>query len=135
MSVKKLNKEVAKKIKRVLLKVSDETSLEKVIEDLYDLATQDLKTGLLNFTAFSKILDLEAEQAKRGKQKLTLIVLDIDFFKKINDTYGHIKADELLSRLANILKKTVRKGDILARFGGEEFVILLPETSLNKSKN
>ncbi len=71
MSVKKLNKEVAKKIKRVLLKVSDETSLEKVIEDLYDLATQDLKTGLLNFTAFSKILDLEAEQAKRGKQKLT----------------------------------------------------------------
>ena len=77
---------------------------------------------------------MEFEKAKRGKQKLSLFIMDIDFFKKINDTYGHIKGDEILKRLAQIAKKQIRKSDIIARFGGEEFIILLPETPLIKAK-
>jgi diguanylate cyclase (GGDEF)-like protein len=83
---------------------------------------------------FETILDMEIEKAKRGKQKLSLILLDIDYFKKVNDDYGHMKADELLVRLVYVLKKQVRKSDVVARFGGEEFIILLPETSLIKAE-
>ena len=100
---------------------------------LYEVATHDEKTGLYNNKFFETILDMEIEKAKRGKQKLSLIIIDIDFFKKINDTYGHIKADELLKKLADIVKKQIRKSDIAARFGGEEFMILLPETTLEKA--
>jgi len=108
--------------------------MEESISLLYDVATHDEKTGLYNNKFFETLLDMEVEKAKRGQQKLSLFMIDIDFFKKINDTYGHIKADELLERLAEILKKQVRKSDIAARFGGEEFIILLPETNLKKAK-
>jgi len=101
---------------------------------LYEAATKDEKTGLYNNKFFENILDMEIEKAKRGKQKLSLVITDIDFFKKINDTYGHIKADELLEQLAKVILKTIRKSDIAARFGGEEFIVLLPETSLEKAK-
>jgi len=100
---------------------------------LYEVATHDEKTGLYNNKFFETILDLEMEKAKRGQQKLSLMITDIDFFKKINDTYGHMKADDLLRRLAEVIIKQIRKSDIVARFGGEEFIILLPETSLEKA--
>jgi len=101
---------------------------------LYEVATHDEKTGLYNNKFFETILDMEIEKAKRRQEKLSLIITDIDFFKKINDKYGHMKADELLKRLAGVMLKLVRKSDIVARFGGEEFIILLPETSLEKAK-
>ncbi len=109
--------------------------MEESVSLLYDAATHDEKTGLYNNKFFETILDMEIEKAKRGKQELSLFMVDIDFFKKINDTYGHIKADELLEKLAKVLQKQVRKSDIVARFGGEEFFVLLPETSLEKAKN
>ncbi len=108
--------------------------MDESISLLYDAATHDEKTGLYNNKFFETILDMEIEKAKRGKQELSLFMVDIDFFKKINDKYGHIKADELLERLAKILQKQVRKSDVVARFGGEEFLVLLPETSLEKAK-
>ena len=108
--------------------------MEESVSLLYDAATHDEKTGLYNHKFFDTILNMEIEKAKRGQQKLSLFIIDIDFFKKINDTYGHMKADELLERLAKILQKQVRKSDIAARFGGEEFIILLPETNLAKAK-
>jgi diguanylate cyclase (GGDEF)-like protein len=77
---------------------------------------------------------MESEKAKRKQQKLSLVIIDVDHFKKINDTYGHLKADEMLAELGKIIIKTVRKSDIAARFGGEEFFILLPETNLDKAK-
>jgi diguanylate cyclase (GGDEF)-like protein len=101
---------------------------------LYDAATHDEKTGLYNSKFFDSILDMEMEKAGRGYEKLCLFIIDIDFFKKINDTCGHLKADELLKRLADVLKKQLRKSDVVSRFGGEEFFILLPETSLQKTK-
>ena len=109
-------------------------SINESVSMLYEAATHDEKTGLYNNKFFENLLEMEMEKAKRGYQKLSLIMIDIDFFKKINDKYGHIKADELLKRLADIMKKQIRKSDIVARFGGEEFVILLPETSLGKAQ-
>jgi len=116
-----------KKIEDLFGSINDSISL------LYDAATHDEKTGLSNNKFFENILDMEIEKAKRGYGDLSLILIDIDFFKKINDKYGHIQADELLKVLANILKKQIRTSDVAARFGGEEFVILLPETNLKKA--
>jgi diguanylate cyclase (GGDEF)-like protein len=109
-------------------------SMHESISMLYEAATHDEKTGLYNNKFFDTLLDMEIEKAKRGKQELSLIMMDVDFFKKVNDTYGHIKADELLKRLAELTKKHARKSDIVARFGGEEFIILLPETDLEKAQ-
>lgn len=108
--------------------------MEESVSLLYDVATHDEKTGLYNNKFFETILDMEIEKAKRDQQKLSLFIIDIDFFKKINDKYGHMKADELLARLAKVLRKQIRKSDIAARFGGEEFFVLLPETNLEKAK-
>ncbi len=77
---------------------------------------------------------MESEKAQRGRQSLSILIIDIDHFKKINDSYGHMKGDELLIRLAKLVQQQIRKSDIAARFGGEEFIILLPETTIQKSK-
>ncbi|MGD9275671.1 MAG: GGDEF domain-containing protein [Candidatus Pacearchaeota archaeon] len=134
-----MDKELNKKISALDPKFQEKItklfeSMHESISMLYEAATHDEKTGLYNNKFFENILDMEIEKAKRGKQKLSLIMTDIDFFKKVNDTYGHIKADELLARLAKVIKNHSRISDVVARFGGEEFVILLPETSLRKAK-
>ena len=95
---------------------------------------QQQKTKIYNYNFFQTIFKMEFEKAKRGSQELSLFILDIDHFKKINDVYGHIQADKLLEQLAKILTKIIRKSDILARFGGEEFIILFPETNIRKAK-
>ena len=109
-------------------------SMNESISMLYEAATHDEKTGLYNNKFFETIFEMEVEKAKRGQEKLSMIMTDIDFFKKINDTYGHMKADEFLKKLAEVMQKQVRGSDIVARFGGEEFIILLPETNLEKAK-
>ena len=109
-------------------------TMKESISLLYEAAIRDEKTGLYNSKFFETILDMEIEKVKRGQEKLSLFIIDIDFFKKINDKYGHLKADELLIRLAEVLTKQFRKSDIISRFGGEEFFILLPGTDLKKAK-
>jgi diguanylate cyclase (GGDEF)-like protein len=109
-------------------------SIHESVSLLYDAATHDEKTGLYNNKFFETIFEMELDKAIRGQQKLSLVMTDIDFFKKINDTHGHMKADEFLKRLADVMKKQVRGADVVARFGGEEFIILLPETNLEKAK-
>src|SRR3989344_9525496 len=102
--------------------------LEKInmnVNKLFHIATHDQKTGLYNHVFFSDVFALELDKAKRGK-KLSLIVVDIDHFKQVNDTYGHLTADKILKKVARVLEKEVRKYDIVARFGGEEFFIMLP---------
>ena len=76
---------------------------------LYDAAIHDEKTGLYNNKFFETVFEMEAEKAKRGQQKLSMIMTDIDHFKQINDTLGHIKADELLKRLADVIRKIDQK--------------------------
>jgi len=102
--------------------------------ELYEFAVRDEKTGIYNYRFFKNIFEMEFEKAKRGKQKLSLAVIDIDFFKKFNDNYGHLVGDKVLVELAKTLEKELRKYDILARFGGEEFFVLLPETSSVRGK-
>ncbi|MDE1848671.1 MAG: GGDEF domain-containing protein [Nanoarchaeota archaeon] len=109
-------------------------AMHKSINMLYDAAIRDEKTGLYNNKFFETVLDMEMEKAKRGKEKLSLVITDIDHFKKINDTHGHVKADELLAKLAKVISSCARKSDVVARFGGEEFFILLPETTIEKAK-
>ena len=110
--------------------------LEKIhlnLNKLYYIATHDQKTELYNNIFFKDVFALELDKAKRGKA-LSLIIVDIDFFKKINDSYGHIVADKILEKVARVLEKEVRKYDIVARFGGEEFFIMLPSTALERAK-
>jgi diguanylate cyclase (GGDEF)-like protein len=96
---------------------------------LYDVATRDEKTGIYNHRFFKTVAEMEIAKAKRG-DKLSLVIIDIDHFKKFNDTYGHLTGDEILKELANCLQKELRKYDVLARFGGEEFFALLPKTTI-----
>jgi diguanylate cyclase (GGDEF)-like protein len=126
--IKSLDPKTREKIENVFNSLSDSISV------LYDLATHDEKTGLYNNKFFVNVFDMEFEKARRNKEKLSLVLIDIDFFKKINDTYGHIKADEMLERLGRVIKKQIRKSDLAARFGGEEFILLLPETNILKTK-
>ena len=92
------------------------------------LAEKDPLTGLLNRRSFMKILKLEKNRSGRSNKCFTLVMTDIDHFKKINDIYGHDAGDKILTTLSKVFIKSIRKSDILSRWGGEEFLILLPET-------
>lgn len=95
------------------------------------LAITDGMTSLYNYRYFAERLNEEFERAGRYKRELSIIMMDIDFFKKYNDAQGHPKGDELLRNFAGILKKVMRNSDIIARYGGEEFIVILTETSKN----
>jgi diguanylate cyclase (GGDEF)-like protein/PAS domain S-box-containing protein len=103
------------------------TERKKYEDKLKELALHDPLTGLPNRAYFSQCLKTEMEKAKRTNLLLSVFVLDIDHFKEINDTYGHDIGDELLKEFAMRVKKAIRKNDFLARIGGDEFVILIPE--------
>ena len=85
-------------------------------------------TGIANRRMFDSIMEMEWANARRTNQPLSLIMLDIDYFKRVNDKYGHQVGDETLCRFADLLNASLRSGDVLARWGGEEFLLLLPET-------
>ena len=108
--------------------------LKENIEILYELATIDEKTGVYNNKFFKTISEMELEKARRGIEELSLIIVDLDHFKKINDTYGHMVGDAVLKKLGKILKNSTRKYDIISRFGGEEFIVLFPNTNLQRAK-
>lgn len=108
--------------------------LRDALFELHDAATLDEKTGIYNHNFFKTVFGMEIEKAKKGKEEFCLAIIDIDFFKKVNDTYGHVVGDEVLIELAKRLNEGIRKYDVLARFGGEEFLILLPETTRSRAK-
>lgn len=94
------------------------------------LARRDELTGLSNRRAFFHDGKQVLNQAKRFDHPLSLVMLDVDYFKQVNDTHGHAAGDEVIQALANVLKKHAREVDILGRLGGEEFALILPETTL-----
>lgn len=95
-----------------------------------ELATHDLLTGLYNHQFLKDYLEIEIYKAKRNKTNIGVIMLDIDFFKDFNDRYGHLCGDEILQSIGELLNQNVRKSDIACRYGGEEFMIVMPEASL-----
>lgn len=98
-------------------------------ESLVRFAFTDYLTGIGTRGYFEQQLDLEVKRAERGRQKFAILMIDIDHFKRLNDTYGHHAGDEVLREVANILVEDMREVDTVARYGGEEFVIILPETT------
>lgn len=102
-------------------------SLESANRRLKRLVAVDSLTGVANRRHFDRILDRELRRARRERQPLSLIFLDLDEFKRFNDTYGHTQGDEVLRRVAVTLDETFRRGgDLVARYGGEEFAVVLP---------
>ncbi len=104
--------------------------LKKANKHLRELALRDGLTGLYNHRFFQELLDKELNRAQRYGRSLSLVMIDIDFFKKVNDTYGHLTGDLVLKHLVEIIKFNIRKSDFAARYGGEEFIIILPDTDL-----
>ena len=104
------------------------TCLQQLYQELEERSTSDGLTGVLNRVAFDERLSIECQSADRHKRPLSLLMADIDFFKQVNDTYGHQAGDDVLRTFARVLDKTTRPGDVVARYGGEEFTIILPET-------
>ena len=106
-----------------------EEKLMSLQKELEALSFQDGLTGVANRRRFESALELEWTSARRHEKPISVILLDVDFFKQYNDHYGHIKGDECLKTIAQTLSLVVtRPRDIIARYGGEEFVLLLPET-------
>ncbi|MBU1172560.1 MAG: GGDEF domain-containing protein [Proteobacteria bacterium] len=101
------------------------------INDLEKTVTTDPLTGCYNRRALNDLLDRTINNAQRYKRDVSLIMMDIDFFKSINDTHGHLFGDKVLQAISHEIHGFIRKGDFLARYGGEEFVVVLPETSLS----
>lgn len=107
--------------------------LKKTNEKLAALSDTDSLSGIYNRRFLMKSLKREIKRAKENMECLSLIILDIDHFKRINDTYGHQNGDIVIKTVANVCQKSMRINDILARYGGEEFVVVLPNTSLSDS--
>jgi len=102
--------------------------LEKLREEVHALAMTDELTRVFNRRHFMMVIEHELRRAKRYQHALSLIIFDIDNFKMVNDTYGHLCGDAVLRELPQACHTVLRQCDVLARFGGEEFILLLPET-------
>ncbi len=101
---------------------------DRATAELSRQARQDPLTRLLNYQAFSDDLDAELVRARRYAHRLTLVLLDVDRLKEINDTYGHREGDAVLRRVAEVLRETTRRSDLAGRMGGDEFAVALVET-------
>nr|WP_245966978.1 GGDEF domain-containing protein [Sphaerisporangium album] len=97
-------------------------------------ARTDAKTGLLNATAWQREADTEIVRARRTGETLALLIVDIDHFKRVNDTYGHLVGDQVLAGVATALRSQLREYDVVGRFGGEEFVVLLPGADVTEAR-
>ena len=104
--------------------------LKEALESISEISNRDGLTGVYNRRYLENTLNMEFERTRRYGGTFSLILFDLDFFKKVNDTYGHLGGDRVLMDVADRLKERVRASDIVGRYGGEEFMVILPETNL-----
>ncbi len=126
-----LNVEKFPKDESYLISFLDITNIEKESKHLEILATTDPLTKIYNRMKFGNLMEAEIAKARKTKKPLSLVAIDIDFFKKINDTYGHQAGDYVLITTVEIIKSKIRSSDIFARWGGEEFMLLLPGADMD----
>jgi diguanylate cyclase len=110
-------------------------ALEAKLQHLSELVREDQLTGSLNRRGLDDVFERETARSDRRGTPLCIAILDLDDFKKLNDTYGHIAGDAALKHLVKIVKDTLRSMDVIARFGGEEFLILMPETTVEAASS
>ncbi|EHJ02555.1 GGDEF domain-containing protein [Marinobacter manganoxydans] len=115
----------------IILDISDRKVLETELEQM---ATRDPLTGLLNRREMSRVLDEELQRARRYQRPMAVLWVDFDHFKDVNDTYGYAAGDSVLRAISRLLLGSVRSVDSIGRFGGEEFVIVLPEMDLEEAQ-
>lgn len=104
--------------------------LRNEVRQLHEALRTDTLTGLFNYRHFSEALDTEMERTQRSRAPTSLLILDIDYFKKVNDSWGHEVGNQALQHMAALIKQQIRKLDIPCRYGGEEFTVILPSTPL-----
>lgn len=126
--------DIQNKLSKKLADEKLELQVAQSTKELHELSYKDGLTGVANRRMFDQTLKKEWQRGQREKQPLSLLMIDIDFFKYYNDFYGHQQGDECLIKVANILTSQIcRSTDLLARYGGEEFVILLPNTKIEQA--
>lgn len=106
-------------------------ALEEQLQQMSELVREDQLTGSLNRRGLDDVFERELARADRRKSPLCVAMLDLDDFKRLNDTHGHVAGDEALIHLVRVIKNTLRSMDVIGRFGGEEFLILLPDTTMD----
>ncbi|MBC2705287.1 diguanylate cyclase [Desulfobacula sp.] len=121
------------RIHRVLREAEFKKERADLLKRLRKLAITDALTGLYNSRHFFSQIKIEIDRYKRYSRALSLLILDIDFFKNYNDTWGHLDGDKVLMGIGKTIKPCMRSMDTAYRYGGEEFIILLPETRLQKA--
>jgi len=121
-----IGRELQARVKILLEKKSQLDRLRSHYEEALNSAIVDWLTGLYNHGYFKKFLDLEIKKSLRQRYPVTLIMIDIDNFKAVNDAYGHPTGDLILQELAQVVRKSVREVDLVARYGGDEFAVVLP---------
>lgn len=126
--------EVLLRLKRVLRERELTQERTEILGKLEKLAITDGLTKLFNLRHFYSQLEVEVDRSNRYGHSLALLLLDIDHFKKYNDTFGHLEGDKVLIRLGNIIKACLRTMDSAYRYGGEEFTVILPETGGEEAK-
>jgi diguanylate cyclase (GGDEF)-like protein len=124
-----LSKANAELLKEITIRKQTEAALRESEEAFRHMAITDSLTGLYNRRHFNQLAESEITRALRYTRPLSVMMLDIDFFKRVNDTFGHTSGDMVLKMVAKTVKERVRSNDIPARYGGEEFIVLLPETT------
>jgi diguanylate cyclase (GGDEF)-like protein len=117
-------------IKTIARELGGALRMATLVEESRLTATTDMLTGLLNRRAFIEWATRELRRAERYRDSLSVIILDVDHFKQVNDRYGHATGDHVLEFVGSMLPKAVRSCDVVARWGGEEFVLALPSTPL-----
>jgi diguanylate cyclase (GGDEF)-like protein len=133
--LRRKNIRIRKRLVTLVSKLRSELERRRTIEArLRTMADTDALTGLYNRRVFMDMLPREVSRATRHHQPLCLLMVDVDHFKRINDTLGHAQGDHCLRKLSAIITRNLRKSDVAARLGGEEFTILLPQTNLGNAK-